>query len=105
MPKILKSEIFQKTEHIGKGFDNLPLFLDSELGTDFICPRCKNKVNFQIFLDVELMSINALFDYSNQIWRIETPNLGPIKIKDIKCLNCGLKNSDVRFERKGRDAP
>jgi hypothetical protein len=102
---ILKTEAFQKSENIGKGFEKIPLFLDSELGIELKCPKCRNRTNFQIFINVELMSFNALIDYYNKIWRIETPNLGPVKIKDIKCLNCGIKDSEVKFERgnDGRD--
>ena len=68
-----------------------PLFLSEQLGENFKCSKCKNKINFQIFYEVELISTNVVFDYYNKIWRIEAPNLGPLKIKDIKCLNCQTK--------------
>lgn len=97
---LLKTEAFRQSENTGQGFERIPLFLDTELGINLECPKCKNKINFQIFVDVELMSINAVIDHYNKIWRIETPNVGPLKIKDIKCLNCGNKNSEIKFERK-----
>ena len=94
---VLRTEVFQKSENIGQGFDKIPRFLDSKLGTNLECPKCHNKTNFQIFFDVELMSANAIIDYPSKIWRIETPNIGVLKIKDIKCLSCGIKNTEMEF--------
>jgi len=95
---IKKTEVFQKTEQIvGKGFEQIPLFLDAELGTNLKCPKCNNKQYFQVFFDSEVISVNTIIDHYSKIWRIETPTLGALKIKNIKCLNCGNKNSDKEF--------
>ena len=100
MKGLLKSEAFKQSEMNNQGFERIPRFLDDELGIDLECPKCKNKIYFQIFMDVELMSVNTVIDYYNKIWRIETPNVGPLKIKDIKCLTCGNKDSETKLERK-----
>lgn len=97
-PGILRTEIFKNAEKTGQGFDKIPIFLDSKLGIDVKCPKCSNKTNFQIFLDVELMSINTMIDHYYKIWRIETPNLGVLKIKELKCLSCGFKNIESEFQ-------
>lgn len=101
--KILKSEIFKNAEKNTQGFERISFFLENELGIDLECPKCKNKTNFQIFLNTELMSINTIIDHYNKVWRIETPNVGPLKIKDIKCLNCGNKDSEIKFKRKNNE--
>lgn len=94
---VLRTEIFKNSENVGQGFDKIPLFLDSKLGVNLECPKCNNRVNFQVFFDVELIATNAMIDHYNKIWRIETPNLGVLKIKDVKCLSCGIKNSEMEF--------
>lgn len=99
LKKISKQETFKNSEKIGNSFEKLPIFLHEKLGENFECPNCHNKMNFQIFYESELISTNVVFDYYNKIWRIESPNLGPLKIKDIKCLNCHIK---IRKEDYGK---
>jgi len=85
---MLKYNNSQKTE---RGFDQIPSLLEKQLKDTFECKKCHNKINFQFFINTELISVNAVFDKNNDLWRIETPNLGLLKIKDIKCLKCGAK--------------
>lgn len=93
----LKTDVFKYSENIGKGFDQIPIFLENKLGMNLKCPNCSNKQRFQMFLNVELMSINTVLDQKSQVWRIEVPNLGVLKIKDIKCLSCGFKQTEKDF--------
>lgn len=92
----IKKEIFQKSENIGGSFEKLPRFLNENLGKEIKCPKCNNKNRFQIFFDVELMSINTYLDKG--LWRIDSPSMGPIKIKNIKCLSCGEKGKEEDFK-------
>lgn len=77
--------------------EQIPYLLDSKFGMKLECPKCHNKIYFKVFFESELISTNAVIDNYNKIWRIETPNIGVLKIKDIKCTSCGIKNSEKEF--------
>lgn len=97
--QISKTQAFTKSST--HNFESIPNFLDNQLGMDFSCPKCNNSLNFQIFFDVELIATNAIIDHSHKRWRIEAPTIGPLKIKEIKCLNCGFFNPVNDFKNKG----
>ena len=83
-------ELFDKAEKTYSSIERLPPFLKHELGLDLFCEKCKNTINFQIFCTTDLIAINGIVDDNNKIWRIENPSFGPLTIKNVKCLNCGL---------------
>jgi len=97
-PIVISKQAFNQAEMKDKGIEKIPRFLDQELGLDVKCPKCKNDVNFQIFCEMDLISFNSVIDHLNQIWRIEAPNFGPMKIKELKCLSCGTKDDLDKFK-------
>lgn len=91
MPKVKKEDLYRKAEHIAKGFDYIPMFLENELGLNFKCPKCKNGLHFQVILDTSLLAANCILDHLNKIWRVEKPSVNITGIQTIKCLECGYK--------------
>lgn len=94
--KINKTEDFKQKEK-NNWIEQIPYLLDAKFGIKLECPKCHNKIYFQVFIESELISTQAIIDNYNKIWRIETPNIGVMKIKDIKCTTCGIKNSEKEF--------
>lgn len=96
MRRELKTETFKQSET--KGFHKIGKFFEETIGFDNKCPKCKNNEKYQIFFNSELMSINTLVDRRTETWRIEAPLLGPITIKEIRCLKCGYKGKLKEFK-------
>lgn len=66
--------------------ENIPTFIEEQIG-DFVCPNCNSKENFQFFVESDIISFHGIYD-KKKGWRITKPKYGPLKIKQIRCLEC-----------------
>lgn len=79
---IVTNKIIEESGNIEK----IPSLIENELG-DFVCPNCNSKGNFQFFVESDIISFQGVYD-KKKGWRITKPKYGPLKIKQVKCLEC-----------------
>ena len=75
--------------------------IKNKLGTEARCPKCGNELEFSVYMNTDVISVNLVSDERAQRpWMITSPNLGVLKIKDVRCGGCGYRNTPSHFRKE-----
>ena len=69
---------------------NIGDVIGKNIGQSAICPKCGNAGEFTVYMKTDVVSVNITSDDRvGRSWMITEPNLGMLKVKDLRCCKCG----------------
>lgn len=73
--------------------------IKGRLGLTARCPKCGNETEFTAYMTTDIISVNLIADSRiDRPWVITEPNLGMLKVKDIRCSKCNYRNTPPNFK-------
>ena len=82
---------------------NLSDVIRNKLGSTARCPKCGNESEFTAYMTTDIVSVNVVADTRiGRPWMITEPNLGMLRLRDIRCSRCGHRNTPQHFMTRGQ---